>query len=305
MNKPTYILTEGPLTVYFGTVTRTVDRTDPKFSKVIQMLKKDDPSTPEQILTFIDPSQALKKHTCGLFDICNGGIYVDGIRCPEFISKRALEIADLGLDPLPIVNFVKQMRLNPSQESVKDLYLFLEKNNHPITSDGCFIAYKSVTSDFKDHRTKTYSNKVGEYVFMNRENVNPNRDETCAEGLHVASLVYAKDFGSHDSKIVVVKVNPKDCVSVPTDYQHTKMRVCAYTVIDILDDKEKEINNPIFNKGDSVVEAQKPRVCCGGSCHKIDMTAIASETGGRKITNNNYLKQERDSKGRFIPKSII
>jgi len=37
-----------------------------------------------------------------------------------------------------------------------------------------------------------------------------------------------------------VKVNPKDVVSVPYDYNYSKMRVCEYEVLREVEDKEIE-----------------------------------------------------------------
>ena len=44
-----------------------------------------------------------------------------------------------------------------------------------------------------------------------------------------------------------MKVNPKDVVSVPTDYENSKMRVCGYTVVEELDEDEVIKNNGKFD----------------------------------------------------------
>ena len=56
----------------------------------------------------------------------------------------------------------------------------------------------------------------------------------CSSGLHVGSLSYSGPGGwynSGDDKIVIVKVNPADAVSVPSDHGASKLRVCKYEVI--------------------------------------------------------------------------
>ena len=66
-------------------------------------------------------------------------------------------------------------------------------------------------------------------VSMPRQAVDDNPNNTCSHGLHVCSYEYLKNFTGE--RLVVCKVNPRDVVSIPTDYNHTKMRVCRYEVI--------------------------------------------------------------------------
>jgi hypothetical protein len=63
---------------------------------------------------------------------------------------------------------------------------------------------------------------------MARDLVDDNPNNTCSAGLHVACFDYAKGFGS---RLVEVKVNPRDVVCVPTDYNGTKMRTCRFEVV--------------------------------------------------------------------------
>jgi len=45
---------------------------------------------------------------------------------------------------------------------------------------------------------------------------------------------------------VLVKVNPKDVVSVPVDYNNTKMRVCRYEVISVFGSQDTpEPDHPV------------------------------------------------------------
>lgn len=300
--KPAFILTSnGPISIYFGTVTKTVNRNDPIFAKVIDLLKPSNPATIEDILSFIDPTKRLKKHACGHFDVCNGGVYINGERTPDMFSKRALEIADLGLDVVPLVNLWNNIKKNPDQDMVKDLYVFLDRNEHPITQDGCFIGYKSISKDFKDLHSSTYDNKPGSVVKMDRNGVVVDRNITCAAGLHVASLTYARDsYGG--SVIVVCKVNPKNCVSVPVDHSQQKLRCCEYEVLEVLEDVSKPLTTPIYNHSvdnqkEAQKEAQKETPIYSASSKDI---AVSLGATVRKTTNDNHKYQQRDSRGHFI-----
>jgi hypothetical protein len=51
--------------------------------------------------------------------------------------------------------------------------------------------------------------------------------------LHGGNFAYASTFGGDGIRLMVVKVNPKNVVSVPIN-ETSKMRVCEYKVIDEL-----------------------------------------------------------------------
>ena len=38
-------------------------------------------------------------------------------------------------------------------------------------------------------------------------------------------------FGGSDSRTMILKINPADVVSIPTDYNNSKGRTCRYEVI--------------------------------------------------------------------------
>jgi hypothetical protein len=105
----------------------------------------------------------------------------------------------------------------------------LEKCNLPITPDGHFLAYKKVRENYKDVHSGTMDNSVGQVVEMERHEVNDNKDQTCSTGLHFCSQSYLTSFGGE--RIVIVKINPRDVVSIPSDYNDAKGRACRYEVI--------------------------------------------------------------------------
>jgi hypothetical protein len=305
--KPSFILTtNGPISVYFGTVTKTVQRTDPNFSRLIDMLKPTSPATTEDILAFLDPARRIKKHACGLFDVCNGGVYINGERTPDLFSKRALELADLGLDVRPLVNLWANIKRNPDPVAVKDLYTFLDRRQHSLTADGCFIAYKRVRSDFKDWYTGTIDNSIGSTPSMARSGVDCNPANTCSRGLHVAALEYARDsYQGGQGILIAVKVNPIAVCCIPPDYSMFKMRTCGYEVLEVMEDITKPIVAPVYTSGvDNQAAAQVDRECCQDGRCIMSVEEVRKATGGKikRLTDDNHKKQERDSKGHFIPK---
>jgi hypothetical protein len=122
---------------------------------------------------------------------------------------------------------------NPSMQSQKELYDFLEHEHLPITEDGHFLAYKAVRGDFKDKYKGVFDNSVGNIVKMQRAKVDDNRSRGCSDGLHAGALNYVAGYGSveHGDRIVIVKINPRDVVSVPSDCNCEKLRTCQYEVV--------------------------------------------------------------------------
>jgi len=114
---------------------------------------------------------------------------------------------------------------------VDELYGFLEKNNLPITPDGHFLAYKKVRNDFLDIHSGTMDNSPGTVVEMERFKVDDNKDQTCSTGLHFCGMSYLGHFGSGSDRTVIVKIDPADVVSIPSDYNGAKGRACRYEVI--------------------------------------------------------------------------
>ena len=61
--------------------------------------------------------------------------------------------------------------------------------------------------------------------------VDDNQNNTCSSGLHFCSQEYLSSFGDSSSRTMILKINPRDVVSIPTDYNNSKGRACRYEVI--------------------------------------------------------------------------
>jgi len=188
----------------------------------------------EKIKNFLFPDKdLLPKYSDNSFSTDkNGTLWVKGCKLPvdKSVSKRLVEFFRQDLPYMPLVNFWKNLEKNPSEKSRSQLFLFLKANHMPITPDGCFLAYKQVDSlnngHLVDNYTKKISNDIGKIVKMNRKDVDADRHSTCSQGLHVAAWDYAQDYSG--DTLIEVKVNPRDVVAVPNDYNNQKMRVCQY-----------------------------------------------------------------------------
>lgn len=154
------------------------------------------------------------------------------ISVPPELGKRIIAYAEEGLPFSDLKAFFRNLIQNPSRTSTQSLWRFLEKNHFPITPDGCFIAYKGVSEDFKDLHTGTFDNSIGKVVQVRRNQVDEDITQQCSHGLHVASYNYAHRFYG-GGKVIEVKVNPQDVVAVPINETDEKMRVCKYKSVGI------------------------------------------------------------------------
>lgn len=183
--------------------------------------------------------QAIADSSDGSITIEGDELYFEGEPLHGAIARRIKQLLREGHDVKPLVNFQRNILDNPSARAREELFAFLEINNLPITPDGYFIAYKMVSATFRDIYTGKLDNSPGQTVKMLRFNVDPDKDRTCSHGLHFASLEYVRKSGwgssTRGDRLVAVKINPRDVVAIPSDYNNSKGRTCQYLVIKELD----------------------------------------------------------------------
>lgn len=184
-------------------------------------------------------TEAIEKYSNGEIKVSNGVATIDGLPLPTDVLDKLKELKADGYDWNEQRKFWGHCLLNPRKESVADLFRFISKHNLTITEDGHFLAYKAITSDFKDKHTRTFDNSVGKVVSMNRDDVVMDPNIYCAAGLHVSNLHYAQGFAGPNDIIVLVDVNPEDVVSVPKDCNAEKIRTCSYKVLKVWDGSEE------------------------------------------------------------------
>lgn len=168
-------------------------------------------------------------------------VLFDGEGVPSALTWKLLTVAREGLDLKPWKRFVVRLFQNPNRAAQAELNEFLEAGNLPITEDGCFLAYKRVRHDYSDCHSGKFDNSVGQVVEMPRSDVDGDRTRTCSRGLHFCSQEYLKHFYGGSGRIVVVKVDPADVVSIPIDYNYTKGRTWRYEVVGEVDVSTEDV----------------------------------------------------------------
>ncbi len=238
-----FMWVDGNLTLVLNNRTYQVLPDHINYKMILEALPS---ATADELLEIVDVEKAVSTFSDGLVEIKNGKVMYEGEEVHGSISKRILEFMSKGLPLQPLVNFLNNLMENPSMQSQKELYDFLEHEHLPITEDGCFLAYKAVRSDFKDKYRGVFDNSVGQVVKMQRAKVDDDRARGCSDGLHAGALNYVAGYGSLENgdKIVIVKINPSDVVSVPSDCNCEKLRTCRYEVVG---EYQGELLKPLYS----------------------------------------------------------
>jgi hypothetical protein len=244
------IITDTTFSVVIDGEIHTTDRSNMNWDRIKEAVK--DPSTTEEyLINLLSPAASISAASAdfGEIEVSNGILLFNGQEVHSALANRILDIYTEGLPLDPWVAFARNVFANPDVRARDELYLWLEKSNLPITPDGHFWAFKKVRKDFKDIYTGTMDNSPGTVVSMPREDVDPNRDRTCSQGLHFCSKDYLPHFGSsHSDTVVLVKVNPADVVSIPSDYDNAKGRTWRYEVVKEVDfDPQTKVWGSITN----------------------------------------------------------
>lgn len=239
----TIVSPTGEMNVTINGVPYSVTHDHPSYAEVKEAIfdADEDDMTSEDfadyLLDLIDVSKAVSDFVNSdssdtiQAEVVGGQVFVNGRILENTLTNRILDLKGQGFRYQPMLRFLENLEQNPSFSSREQLMGFLEHVGLPITEDGCFMAYKSIRKDFKDHHSGQFDNSPGARLEMARRDVDDNPDAHCSYGFHVGTLAYAKDFHAGNQRLVLVKVNPRDAVSVPKDHSAQKLRVTSYEVI--------------------------------------------------------------------------
>jgi len=239
-----YVLTTDAVTVVVDGKAHVVYKSNQYYSALIAAIKSCDKTT---ILNSISLAEQINKFGKGKVYVKDGLVYFNTKPVNSAVSDHIIRMVKEGFNVEPMLLFLRNLMNNPSDTSREELYLFMQKGKMPITSDGHFLAYKRVRNNYTDIHSGIFDNTPGKVVEMPRDQVDTNRNNTCSKGLHFCSEGYLPHFGSGSgNRVVMVKVNPADVVSIPSDYDNTKGRTWRYEVLRDVTDKVGTFNSAVW-----------------------------------------------------------
>jgi hypothetical protein len=266
------IKTDESITAVIDGIPKTMTCNHPSFTEALTCLATGEIDTLDSLF---DVSESITRKfnadNVGGVEITDGVIYYNGEPVHNYVVDRIFDFMDEGLPFQPLARFLEKLMENPSRL--------------PICEDGDFLAYKSVRNDYMDHHSGKFFNGVGEVLEMPRNAVCDDADVGCSYGFHAGSHEYASTFGGGDSRLVIVKINPSDVVSVPKDCNCQKLRTSRYEVVK---DFEQVYRKPLNTEFTSYDE-------------DYDDEDYDDEDSGCRNPNCNY-HNVRDAKGRFMRK---
>lgn len=273
--KINWTISDKNISVNYDGQTHIVPRTDSLADRLIKAMKD---GRTQEIPALVDAAKRIEVFSKGNFLVKDGRVHINGVAAPEVLSNKIIRFSNEGLPFQPLLKFAENLQKNPSFRAVNELFTFLEKNDHPLTENGNFIAYKRVRHNFLDIHSGTMDNSVGNVMEVPRNQVDEDSSRTCSHGLHVANWTYAHtQFASHDpgsDVMLEVEVNPADVVAIPVDYNNAKMRVCKYKVLGVVTTPFDEatvlrVTDPSYSASEDE-EDDGWHECeeCGGECEE-------------------------------------
>lgn len=225
-----YILGSDSITVYLDSNSYTINRQAETFEPVLEAVRADDTDMLRGIVNLRKTIHASLVTGSDKVRIVGNSIFCGEHEVSGLISSRIFDILRMGLDATSMIKFLENLMENPSNRAVNELFGFLDSCKLPITADGHFLAYKRINDDYTDCHTGTFNNSPGQVLEMPRNRVDEDKDRTCSSGFHFCSYDYLKHFWG--DRIVVLKINPRDVVAIPSDYNNAKGRTARYEVVD-------------------------------------------------------------------------
>lgn len=225
------IMKDSFVSIMIDNVPHNIDKSHPNFGAIVHAIREE---RENDVRELIDITKTIDNFGHGEILVVDGVVTYKGYELHNSLTDRIIRMVGEGFNVNPMLKFLENLLNNPSNTAINELYGFLEKGDLPITEDGCFLAYKKVRWDYTDIRTGNFDNSVGQLLEMPRSMVDDNRNNTCSQGFHFCSIEYLPSFGSgsrSNDKVVIVKINPADVVSIPSDYNDTKGRTCKYKVV--------------------------------------------------------------------------
>ena len=230
------------------------DHTHPHYASLVECVHVGDS---DEFINLVHTGDVIEDWSEGDFELRSGYLYLEDEQIASDPTNRIIECIRQGFPHGPMLNYLTNLYDNVSERAVQESYTWSSHKGLPITDDGMMVGYKGVAiysgdttkakngdlndGDHVDRYTgRTFRNNVGDKCGMKRRQVCDDHTKGCDTGLHVGTYEYANSWAGPTGVVVLVKFNPKDIVSVPSDCNCQKMRVSEYEVIAIAREQLEE-----------------------------------------------------------------
>mgnify|MGYP000353442978 CR=1 FL=1 len=120
-----------------------IDKSSPQYLRIVKAFDLPENEQEQAIVEILD--QTAGNFERDGFQITPDEVIYNGEKMPQALADKVRAIAQEGLPVSIFAKFWDNLQLNPSANSVRELYDFLAYKELPITEDGCFLAYKGLT----------------------------------------------------------------------------------------------------------------------------------------------------------------
>ena len=231
------------------------DHTHHNYAALVECVHSGDA---DEFVSTLNAGDEIEDWSDGDFEFKDGFLYFEDEQIASDPTNRIIQCIKQGFPHKPILNYLTNLYDNVSERAVQESYTWSSHKGLPITDDGMMVGYKGVRTydaetsvqgkngeiqdgDLVDIYTgNSFRNNPGDKCSMKRRQVCDDHTQGCSSGLHVGTFDYACDWAGPSGTVVLVKFNPKDIVSVPSDCNCQKMRVSEYEVISIAREQLEE-----------------------------------------------------------------
>lgn len=224
------------------------DPTHPEYTALVECVRTGDA---EEFIKLMETGHTIENWSEGDFKFIDGFLFYEDEPVRKAITNRIVQMLKENWDHKPMLKFLENLYENVSNRAVNEFYDWIQHKGLAITPDGYILGYKGVEvykgvnqddlngnplndGDLVDKYTgNSYRNNIGDEVTMKRRKVDDNCNNGCGTGLHAGTFEYASSWAGDSGKVVLVKIDPRDVVSIPVDCDFQKLRCSKYTVVDV------------------------------------------------------------------------
>lgn len=284
--------------------TYQITRDNKNFAKIEALVKR---QKWDEVFNLLGAAKNVAVFTEGDIKYEGGQITYKGKPVDNYVAEKLIAMINEGKsDYQPLARFLDKLMQSQYDHVKQHLYKFLEYGQIPLTRDGCFLGYKSVRADYMDVHSGKYDNSPGSVVTMPRADVVSDPNQACSSGLHVGVKQYVSGFGG--AKTVIVKVDPRNVISVPFDYGHQKMRTCEYYVVADYD-SNKPLTSEVYDVTDEEVSKAQKKAAKVESYVSVNAGPLRGPDGRfiKKADAKKLAKKKgptRGPDGKFVKKNV-